>query len=138
MRDRGEEDTMNRFGQTTLQVLALMAAWWVAEGVVRLAHLPLPAGVVGLAVLSALLLAGWLPASWIASGARWLVAEMLLFFIPPVIALVQFGPLLRSHGLQIGVAIAAGSLMVMAGTGLAVERALRFEQRLRARREACA
>ncbi len=120
-----------------IQALFFVAIWVVAEKFVRLYHLPVPAAVLGLFFVVALLLAGIVPEQHVAAGANWLLGEMLLFFIPPLMAIIQFGNLLASHGLQMLAAIILGSLTVMVGTGLIVERTLRWErtrQRAMARR----
>jgi holin-like protein len=105
-----------------LQVLALIAIWWASDVVVRKVGLPLPGGVVGLFVVLALLFSGWLPLERIELGARWLLAEMLVFFIPAVVAMARYEDLLRSMGLKLLVVIVVGNAAVMLVTALAVER----------------
>ncbi|MBW4048575.1 MAG: CidA/LrgA family protein [Proteobacteria bacterium] len=105
-----------------------MAIWLVAQRFVTLYHLPVPPAVVGLFFVVALLLARVVPAHHVADGANWLLGDMLLFFIPPLMAIIQCRNLLASHGLQIIAAIVVGCLTVMVGTGLIVERTLQWER----------
>ena len=66
------------------QVLGLAALWWASDLVMRWLHLPVPGSVAGLGILVLLLRTGLLPLAWVKEGADWLLAEMLLFFIPDV------------------------------------------------------
>ena len=58
---------------------------------------------------------------WLRAGAGLLLAEMLLFFIPAVMSLLDYGPLLRAQGPRILLVIVSGTLLVMMSTALAVE-----------------
>jgi len=107
--------------RTLLQVGVLILFWWVGGRVAALLGLPVPGGVIGLAMLLALFAAGVLRPSWLKAGAGLLLAEMLLFFIPAAMSLLDYGPLLRSEGWRILLVIVFSTLMVMAATALAVE-----------------
>lgn len=117
------------------QVLGLVALWWMAEQATRWLALPLPGSVLGLGVLVLLLSTGLLPVAWIKEGADWLLAEMLLFFIPAVVAVVQYPAILLKEGWHLLLVILLGTVVVMVGTALVVERVFRYEHRLRLRRK---
>lgn len=117
--------------QTVWQVGVLIAAWWLADEAASALHLPFSGGVVGLFVLVALLLAGWVRPAAIELGANWLLANMLLFFIPLVVSVVQFTQLLKSQGLMLFVNIGLGFACVMLATALTVEWVCRYERKLR-------
>lgn len=117
--------------RTAWQVGILIAAWWLADAAASALHLPFSGGVVGLFALVALLLAGWVRPSAIELGANWLLANMLLFFIPLVVSVVQFTQLLKSQGLMLFVNIGLGFASVMLATALTVEGVCRYERKLR-------
>ena len=117
--------------QTVWQVGILIAAWWLADRAAFALHLPFSGGVVGLFVLVALLLAGWVRPAAIELGANWLLANMLLFFIPLVVSVVQFTQLLKSQGLMLFVNIGLGFASVMLATAFTVEWVCRYERSLR-------
>jgi holin-like protein len=117
--------------QTAWQVGILIAAWWLADEAASALHLPFSGGVVGLFVLVALLLAGWVRPAAIDLGANWLLANMLLFFIPLVVSVVQFTQLLKTQGLMLFVNIGLGFASVMLATAFTVEWVCRFERKLR-------
>ena len=69
-------------------------------------------------LLFGLLQLGILRLEWIEAGANLLLAELLLFFIPSAVGVVQYRSLLLSHGLAILTVVVAGSVVIMAGPGL--------------------
>jgi holin-like protein len=54
---------------------------------------------------------------------------MLLFFVPVVIAVVQYPALFHQHGLAILFVIVVSTALVMLATGFAVDLAWRLEKR---------
>ncbi|WP_437615516.1 CidA/LrgA family protein [Erwinia sp. V71] len=122
--------------QVPLQV-ALYAAMFIAsEQLVAWLHLPLPANIVGMLLLLALIMLRVLPLNWVRAGSRWLLAEMLLFFVPAVVAVVNYSQLLRVEGWRICLVIAVSTLLVLGATALVVDRVYRFELWLAQRRQA--
>ncbi|MBA4708843.1 CidA/LrgA family protein [Aquitalea aquatica] len=119
---------------TLLQVVLLSLVWLLAS---RLSHsfLPaVPAGVLGMFLVLAALALGWLPLAWCKSGARWLLAEMLLFFIPATVAVVQYPQLMGSIGLRIVLVILLSTVLVMTVTSLVVDAGYKFEILLKRRK----
>ena len=120
-----------RPAQTFWQVGILIAAWWAADHAAAALQLPFSGGVVGLFVLVALLASGWVKPAAIELGANWLLANMLLFFIPLVVSVVQFTDLIKAKGLILLLDIGLGFTCVMLATALTVEWVCRLERRLR-------
>ena len=116
---------------TLWQVAVLIAAWWAADQAADALQLPFSGGVVGLFVLVALLASGMVKPGAIELGANWLLANMLLFFIPLVVSVVQFTQLLKSQGLMLFVNIGLGFASVMLATAFTVEWVCRHERKLR-------
>ncbi|PMQ14463.1 CidA/LrgA family protein [Janthinobacterium sp. AD80] len=116
---------------TVWQVGVLIAAWWLADQAASALQLPFSGGVVGLALLVVLLLAGWVRPAAIELGANWLLANMLLFFIPLVVSVVQFTELLKTQGLTLFLNIGLGFASVMLATALTVEWVCRYERKVR-------
>ncbi|CAD6539569.1 CidA/LrgA family protein [Paraburkholderia metrosideri] len=130
----GRASRLGRVARIALQSGAIAGLWLAADFVVRLVHLPVPGGVVGLLVLLALLFCGGVAPRWIKAGADWLLSDMLLFFIPAAVAAVQYGGLFREDGWRLALVVVAGTLMVMVAVAFAVEQAARLERRLALRR----
>jgi len=98
-------------------------------------HLPLPANIVGMLLLLALIVTRIVPLNWVKAGSRWLLAEMLLFFIPAVVAVVNYGDLLRVDGWRICVVIGVSTLLVLASTAWVVDRLYQYEVARAARKQ---
>lgn len=120
--------------QLLVQVGLYIGLFLIAQQLVARFHLPLPANVVGMFMLLALILSGVLPVKWVAEGARWLLAEMLLFFVPAVVAVINYTQLLMVDGWRIFVVIAVSTALVLGITGMVVDRVYRFELWLARRR----
>lgn len=111
--------------QPVLQVLLLLGLWWLTDAAARALALPVPGSVIGLGLLLALLASGALPAACLQRGAGFLTGHLMLFFIPPMLALRDHPELLSATGAKLLLAVGLGTLAVMAGTGLVVELAMR-------------
>ncbi|ATZ10282.1 CidA/LrgA family protein [Erwinia amylovora] len=121
--------------QVPLQVALVMAIFIISEQLVSWLRLPLPANIVGMLLLLAMIVLRVLPLGWVRAGASWLLAEMLLFFIPAVVAVVNYADLLRVEGGRILLVIVISTLLVMAATSLVVDRVYRLEIWLAARKQ---
>lgn len=118
-----------------LQVLLYVGLFIFSQHLVTWLHLPLPANIVGMILLLTMIMLRILPVKWVKAGSNWLLAEMLLFFIPAVVAVVNYSDLLRVEGWRILMVITLSTLLVLAATGLVVDRVSRFELWLAARKQ---
>ena len=116
----------SRIGQ-----IALIAGFWAfGEGIARITHLPVPGSVIGLFLLFILLMTGGMNLLTVRRGAQWYLAEMLLFFIPAVLAVLDHHEFFGLLGLKILAVILLGTVIVMISTALAVEAGLRLSRHL--------
>ncbi|MEG0862174.1 MAG: CidA/LrgA family protein [Pseudomonas sp.] len=90
---------------------------------------PIPGGVMGLALLLLAFALGWLKPAALQLGAGLLMAEMLLFFIPALMSLLDYGSLLRDEGWRILLVIGVSTLTVMVLTAVTVEWVCRWRMR---------
>ena len=119
-----------RWLQTPFQIVLLAAIWLLADIAVRTLHLPLPANLTGMLLLLVCILLGVVKAQWFSAGARWLLAEMLLFFVPAVVAVVNYQELLLQEGWRIMVVLIVSTVLVLGTTALVVDRVYRLELKL--------
>ena len=98
-----------------------------AQYLVNRWQVPLPANLVGMVMLLLLIVCRVIPVSWVRAGARWLLAEMLLFFVPAVVAVVNYAQLLMVDGWRIFLVIALSTLMVLGATAWVVDKVYRYE-----------
>lgn len=118
-----------------VQLVLYIGLYLACDHLVNWLHLPLPANIVGMLLMLVLIVTRILPLGWVKAGSRWLLAEMLLFFIPAVVAVVNYGDLLRVDGWRICVVIAVSTLLVLASTALVVDRIYRYEVARAARKQ---
>lgn len=112
-----------------LQIATLVLIAFGGQALSAALGLPVPGGVVGLALVLALLASGLLRVGAVRRGANWLLAEMLLFFVPAVMSLLDHGEFVGMLGLKLLAVIVAGSVCVMVGTALAIDLCYRWMHR---------
>ncbi|WP_248929762.1 CidA/LrgA family protein [Paenibacillus hamazuiensis] len=118
-------DLIRRLGQIGFFIL-------VSKGmneIVSLFRLPIPGSILGMLLVFVLLLVGIIRLDWIDAGANWLLAEMLLFFIPSAVGVLPYKNLLLSSGLQIGAVILGSTLMVMVCSGYIAQGITKWKER---------
>ncbi|AUD59319.1 CidA/LrgA family protein [Shewanella sp. NKUCC05_KAH] len=118
--------------QIGLFCLLSFACHWFATW----AHSPIPGSVIGLGILLFLLGFKLIPENAVQLGAAWLIGELLLFFIPPVISVIKYEGLFEQYGTNILFTLVMGSVCVMFGTGFVVDRVFRFERQLNIKKQA--
>lgn len=111
------------------QILLLLAFWQAGEAIVRLAHLPIPGAIVGMLLVLVLFASGKVKLASMKRGAEWFLAEMLLFFVPAVLALLDHGEFIGIIGLKVLAVIFAGTIIVMGVTAIAIDFGYRLMMR---------
>lgn len=113
-------------GSGPLQFGLLCLLWVLGQELTSLTGLPVPGAVVGLALALVLLATKVLVLPDLARAAQWLISEMLLFFVPAVLALVGHPEFLGWVGLKVLAVIAISTVAVMVVTALVVEGSARL------------
>lgn len=120
-----------RFARVVFQIGLIIAIWLFATWLSQHYMPGVPPGIAGIAIALGLMALGLLRREWVADGAAWLLREMLLFFVPVVIAVVQYPALFQQHGLAILFVIVVSTALVMLSTAFVVDLAWRLEKRWR-------
>ncbi len=63
-------------------------------------------------------------------GAKWALGELVFFFIPIMVSVLQYQDLLMSEGWQLILTIAVGTALVMVSTALTLDFCYRWKRRL--------
>ena len=113
---------------TWLQIGLLVAVWLLADTLMRYLGVPVPGGIVGLFVLLLAFALHWLSPRSFAQGAQWLLAEMLLFFVPAAMILLDNRQMFGWLGVKLLAVVVGGTVLVMAATALTVEWLFRRSQ----------
>ncbi|MGI2853690.1 CidA/LrgA family protein [Shewanella algae] len=120
---------------TLLQIAAICLLAWGTHALAAALHSPIPGSVLGMLVVLLALGLKLIPEKALQLGAAWLIGDLLLFFIPPVISVLKYETLLEEYGFNIMLTLVLGSASVLLGTGFVVDRVFRFERRLNLKRQ---
>ena len=113
--------------QVPVQVLLYAGLFVCAEYLVNWLHLPLPANLVGMLMLLMLIVCRVIPLNWVRAGARWLLAEMLLVFVPAVGAVAKYVQLVMIGGWRIFLVIRLSTTMGLGASGWVMDKGYRYE-----------
>lgn len=99
-----------------IQILFISLFFFLGAGIKEVISIPLPASMIGLGFLLLALFTGIVKLKWIEKGANFLLAELLLFFIPSAVGIVNYDEIMSFQGLELVLIIAASTFIVMAVT----------------------
>ncbi|UKS29285.1 CidA/LrgA family holin-like protein [Paenibacillus sp. HWE-109] len=109
---------MQTWMKTIIQIIFFVAISKLADFTVERFHLPMPPSVFGILLVFALLQSKIIPLKWMELGSSWLLAQMLLFFIPAAVGIIKYKSLIITSGLPITITIIASTIAVMMCSGL--------------------
>lgn len=121
---------MFKYARLAAQVLILICFSLIGNYISDYFHLAMPGSITGLLILFILLHFKVIHLSWVEAGANWLLAELLLFFIPSAIGIIQYKSYMATDGLRFLAVIACSTLMVMICSGLIAEFIYKLHRRL--------
>mgnify|MGYP003490757713 FL=1 len=104
---------LKKLKTASYQIIIILAVWSCAYVLQKLLNLPVASGVLGFFLLLFLLEMKWLKLAHVERGADLLLAELLLFFIPPVVGVIQYQDLLIASGWKILLVILISTALVM-------------------------
>lgn len=114
-----------------MQLVLLICIWWMSAWLQHYFNLPVSAGVVGLFLLLLGLLSGLFKLEWIKTGSDFILGELVLFFIPCVVGLMNYKNLFMTEGWQLLGAVGLGTLCVMVVTAATVHLCFQGERWLK-------
>ena len=114
---------------TFLQLAILFGCWAIGGAVVRGFAWRLPGSIIGLGLLLALLASRRITTRSMRKGARWLLADMLLFFVPAVLSVLDHPEFLGPLGIKLMFVLVISTALVMGVTASVVHIACRWGDR---------
>lgn len=96
-----------------LQIVILYLFYYIGVFIVKGTNIPLPPSVVGLLLLFFCLQRKWIKVGIIRDGASFLIAFMTLFFIPPIIGILEYPELLSLEGIILLVSVLLSTLFAI-------------------------
>ena len=112
-----------------LQIALIVLFALLGQALANALGLPVPGGVIGMALVLLLLATRRLRVRNVQRGASWLLGEMLLFFVPAVMSLLDHREFLGLLGIKLLAVILLGTALVMAGTALTIDLCYRWMNR---------
>ncbi|UNK18193.1 CidA/LrgA family holin-like protein [Paenibacillus sp. N3/727] len=109
---------MKQIIKGSLQVAGFMLISILMDKLAGLLNLSIPGSILGIALVFILLETKVIRVEWIELGASWLLAELLLFFIPAAVGVMNYFPMLKSDGIQILAVVLLSTVTVMVSSGL--------------------
>ncbi|MDP4085286.1 MAG: CidA/LrgA family holin-like protein [Bacillota bacterium] len=113
---------MIKLGIIILQVCFLHVFLFLGTALKQMIPLPIPASMFGLFLLFLALYCKLIKLKWVELGAKWLMAELLLFFIPSAVGIVNYQQIFSIQGVKIVLLIAISTIIVMGMTALTAEK----------------
>lgn len=93
-----------------IQVGLLFVFWGIGYLLQKLLNLPISAAVLGLIITLLALASGVFKLEWIKKGSDFILNELVLFFIPCVIGVMNYKTLLLNQGWQLIVSVILGTI----------------------------
>lgn len=113
---------------TFLQLLGLLGFWFIGGIIQKKLQLPISPGILGLFLLLFCLFFKIIKIEHVESGANAALRELVLFFLPIIVAVVQYKSLFISQGWQLAICIVVGTALVMLSTSLTIHFLYRFKE----------
>jgi holin-like protein len=124
-----DQPAMMKFLKSIGQIMFFIVISLVMNELVDVLHWKIPGSILGILLVFILLQTKLIKLEWIDLGASWLLAEMLLFFIPPAVSMIQYEDLLLSSGLRILLVMLCSTIVVMIGAGLLAQKIAKQRER---------
>ncbi|WP_419880706.1 CidA/LrgA family protein [Peribacillus sp. B-H-3] len=105
-----------------IQIIILHIFLYLGAGIKHFIHIPVPASMIGLILLFAALMLKIIKLEWIEKGGNWLLAELLLFFIPSAVGIVNYDEILSLQGIKALLLIGVSTFIVMGATAFTAEK----------------
>lgn len=117
--------------KTSVQVIFYILLFLLSVFIVEKLSIPLPANIVGMVILFAAMFTKIIPVHYVRRGSSLLLSEMLLFFIPAVVAIINYFDILEDEGIRILLVIILSTTLVLSATAYIVDKVFKYEMRKR-------
>ncbi|MGQ8921917.1 CidA/LrgA family holin-like protein [Bacillus halotolerans] len=108
---------MKKLLLTVIQIALLFIFARLINWVTALLHINIPGTIIGIVILFTLLHFKIIKLEWIELGAAWLLGELLLFFIPSAVGVIEYGDIMSKFGVSILLVVIISTFVVMVSTG---------------------
>lgn len=101
-----------------IHIAILYAFYYIGTIIQQFLHIPIPGSVIGLLLLFTLLVTKVIKATWIEEGARFMMNNLVLFFIPATVGIINYSSLFTGKGILLIIIAVISTAFVMVSSGL--------------------
>ena len=105
-----------------VQILFIYLFLFLGTALKAVVPLPIPASMIGLLLLLLALKLGIVKLEWIEKGGNWLLAELMLFFVPSAVGIVNYDEIFSWQGFESVLLIGISTCIVIASTAFIAEK----------------
>jgi holin-like protein len=113
----GEKTVYRKIIKIIVQVLAIYLISLLGDYIQSLFNLPIPGSIIGLLILFGLLASKILPEKWILDGVNFILATMLIFFVPSMVGIINYPELFSGKGILLIVGLILCTCLVLISSG---------------------
>ena len=111
------------------QLLLIIAAYFAGDMLSRGLGLPVPANVLGLLILLALMILRWIALSDVEDTSDFIIKNLALIFVPSAVGIMQYAGLLRSSFWEIAIPWVLACIVGYMVTGWVTQAAIQAMER---------
>lgn len=109
---------MRNMGLLIIHIIILYIFSLVGTWIKDLFNLSVPGSVVGLLLLFILLMTNVIKLEWIEDGAQFLISNLVFFFIPATVGVMNYFDLFKGKGILLILVVLISTILVMGISGL--------------------
>jgi len=109
---------VKRFILIIIHIFILYLFNIVGTGIKDFLNLSVPGSVIGLLLLFILLISNVLKVEWIEEGAQFFVNNLVFFFIPATVGVMNYFDLFKGKGILLILIVLISTILVMGSSGL--------------------
>jgi len=109
---------MKNMGLLIIHIIILYIFSLVGTWIKDLFNLSVPGSVVGLLLLFILLMTNVIKLEWIEDGAQFLISNLVFFFIPATVGVMNYFDLFKGKGILLILVVLISTILVMGISGL--------------------
>ena len=112
-----------------LHIAFLYGIYLLGNWIQEVLGLVIPGSVIGMIILFILLSTKIIKISWIETGAKFMVNNLALFFIPATVGIMNYFDLFSGKGFLLVVIVLFSTFLVMASSGITSQWIMRRKER---------
>ncbi|PAV31588.1 CidA/LrgA family protein [Virgibacillus profundi] len=119
---------MLKFSRIIIHIAFLYCIYLIGNWIQVTLDLFVPGSVIGMIILFVLLSTKMIKITWVEDGARFIVNNLALFFVPATVGIINYFDLFVGKGILLVVIVLFSTFLVMAGSGLTSQWMMRRKE----------